>query len=149
MPKRKPLFGTGRTTCCVMCDGTDAIRPILCGMPKTFFANNKKLTCQSKTMHAIVPYLYWPWWLPISDLVPCPIQVPQLVCVGNKECRGIMLENAPNLTSQFFSGSVKSYTACFCPDGILFWPDALVQEIPSSESSLMLTAQNLLGKPRK
>ena len=108
--KDKPSFVIGCTTCCVMCDGTNAIRPIVCGMPKRFFANNKKLTCQSKTMHAIVPYLYWPCWLPISDLLPCPIQVPQLVCVGNTECCGIMLENTPNITSHFSPSSVKSYT---------------------------------------
>ena len=43
----------------------------------------------------------WLWWRPISDLVSCPIQVTGLMCVGNKECREIMLENTPNLKSQF------------------------------------------------
>ena len=162
MPKRKTSFVTGCTMCCVMCDGNNGHKANSLRDAGRFFANSKKLICESKTMHAIVPYLYWPWWLPISDFVPCPIQVPQLVCVGNKECRGIMLENTPNITSHFSPGSVKSYTPWLFSiwHTFLAWrpcsrdsPDGHLTQIclnlPSWESSLMLTAQNLLGMLRK
>ena len=92
-----------------------------------FFRQQKKLICQSKTMHVMIPN-------PLLTLVVAHFRfgalsnpVKGLMCVGNKEYRGIMLENTPNLTSQFSSGCVKSHIACFCPYHIPFWPDAPVE----------------------